>query len=739
MNKKILLGGVIILFFTQILFSQNQGDTISIFDISLEQLMQLKVDIASNVIKDKQKQPASITTISNEQLELSGGRTLLEAISYYVPGMFIVEDQDDVIVGSRGLAPDNNSKMMLLVNGNNLNTEFFWGPPSAVLNSTNFDYIDRIEVIRGPGSVTLGQGALLGVINIITKSDESNSGFDAKIAGGYGLNNFINPNLELTYNKRKFNAYVNFGYHKYDGQKLQEKGWAKDRNNDGYLGGKIIDIGTRLKKSLNNDVFAEFSYGNFNLDVMFFDQKKDLYNFYRDRNVFRQTLGATALSYNKKITPKIGINAKVDFAYDDFGLYSVDGYTMGGTMEKRVGGKFILNFNQLIEKNYLAVGSEYKYFNMGNKNYEGNNFINNLVSSQVMNNYNEYIASANREKVFGYHSTLPVYSFFIEDFQDIGYHLSVFGALRYDNHPSWGDHFSPRLGVITTINDDLIFKLVYQEGFRGAVGLNYSGGFRHDGFLSAENFDKIEAANVQHYDTNGNLEGTYPNVDVTQPEQMKSLEFTVDYNLGQYINVDAVGFYDVIKNVIDVGVIWEDSKYYTVPPIGTDVPGDWNGYWYFKNTEGAISQAGVELTTTFKNKFLYANVSHSLVKLLKVDDQQLGSMYVTANKKHKAYPENVTRFNLMSVINKSFRTGFTGMYYYNWFSPTDQKVGSNILLNLSAIYEYKRTLKAQFTVANILNQKVLYPMNSNVGDASLSDGSPAIETITFWTKFSFFF
>ena len=59
--------------------------------------------------------------------------------------------------------------MLLLVNGVNMNTEFFWGPPGAILNSTNYDYIDRIEVIRGPGSVTLGQGALLGVINIITK------------------------------------------------------------------------------------------------------------------------------------------------------------------------------------------------------------------------------------------------------------------------------------------------------------------------------------------------------------------------------------------------------------------------------------------------------------------------------------------------------------------------------------------------------------------------------------------
>ena len=61
-----------------------------------------------------------------------------------------------MIAGFRGLTPDNNLKMMLLINGQYLNNEWFWGPPDAILNSINFEWIDHIEVIRGPGSVTLG-------------------------------------------------------------------------------------------------------------------------------------------------------------------------------------------------------------------------------------------------------------------------------------------------------------------------------------------------------------------------------------------------------------------------------------------------------------------------------------------------------------------------------------------------------------------------------------------------------
>ncbi len=104
-----------------------QSDAVNLFEMSLEELMTLKISAGSNVMTEYKDQPISISSISKEQLELSGTRTLIEAIMVYVTGFFVVEDQDDVIAGTRGLAPDNNSKVMLLVDGQNLNTEFFLG------------------------------------------------------------------------------------------------------------------------------------------------------------------------------------------------------------------------------------------------------------------------------------------------------------------------------------------------------------------------------------------------------------------------------------------------------------------------------------------------------------------------------------------------------------------------------------------------------------------------------------
>lgn len=141
------------------------------------------------------KQPAAVTIITREKLQLSSARTLAEALTLFVPVFFLVEDQDDMIMGFRGLAPDNNSKVMLLINGHNVNTEFFLSPADAILNNTNYNYIERVEVIRGAGSVMLWQGALLGVINIVTKEGEfgKNEGFaKANMTAGVGLDGALN-------------------------------------------------------------------------------------------------------------------------------------------------------------------------------------------------------------------------------------------------------------------------------------------------------------------------------------------------------------------------------------------------------------------------------------------------------------------------------------------------------------------------------------------------------------------
>jgi len=335
-------------------------------------------------------------------------------------------------------------------------------------------------------------------------------------------------------------------------------------------------------------------------------------------------------------------------------------------------------------------------------------------------------------KVWGYNSSINVFSLFAEDFYAVTDFLDFFTGIRFDMHPYWGSNFTPRIGAMVYPSEILRFRLSYQTGFRGAVGLHYGGGYRQDGLLSETNFLQVSASSIPIFNENGEVAGYENNLPETKPESMQGFEVAADWDINSKLNFYTVGFYNVISNVIDVGVIWRNPDVYQMTNIGSDIPGDWNGYWFFKNTLGQIVQGGFESVLNFKTSRISGNLSHSYVKVISSSEQQRGSMYLTSEGNFKAYPENVSRVNVIGKVTPDFSLGLNYAYYYFWYSPNDQKVGANHLLNVSASYVFFKKLNLTASCTNLLNQTQLYPMNSNVGDVELSDGTPSVENTSLW-------
>ncbi|MDD2464601.1 MAG: TonB-dependent receptor [Desulfobulbus sp.] len=59
---------------------------------------------------------------------------------------------------------------------------------TADLGQISLNAIERVEVVKGPGSLLYGSGAMGGTVNIITKSPKRDR-FDAKLTAGYGSEN----------------------------------------------------------------------------------------------------------------------------------------------------------------------------------------------------------------------------------------------------------------------------------------------------------------------------------------------------------------------------------------------------------------------------------------------------------------------------------------------------------------------------------------------------------------------
>lgn len=721
------------LLFSTFANAQSDSDT-SFYQLGLEDLT--SITVASNVATEKDKQPVSITTISAEQLRMSGARILSEAIMMYVPGFFLVEDQDDLIAGFRGMAADNNSKVLLLMNGQSLNTEFFWGPADAILNSTNFEYIERVEVIRGPGSVTLGQGALLGVINVITKNGKAKKGSKSNmftdITASIGKDGYAHGSVGSGFSSKKTSGYFYLSSNKYNGQTLRNEGWAAVQGNQGYnsaIDTVVALMGHKLRKTNNITMTGNVQHKNFELGVLYANQTRDLYNFYRDREISQQILAGINGSYNLKITPNLRLRTSVNYSQDHFVLSSNTKTTMGGTREDRYGAKSILNIDNLIPNNKLAVGVEWRNFSMGKRNFQNNNFIANVV-----NGFDP--AQANQELSMGFEKDISVWSVFLENFYSPSKRLDFFFAIRNDYHPFWGNSFTPRLGAIFSIHKDLRVRATYQTGFRGAVGLHYTGGYRNDGFLRADNYGEVANANIPDE----------ANIPETAPEKMQNIELALNYKASSKLNFEVVTYYSSIQNVIDVGVIYQDPGTFPMVPVGSDIPGDWNGYWYFKNTPGNFSQFGAEISGEYKSEKLSINMSHALVKVATATQEQKtiaedgGSMYLAkdgANLHFKAFPENVTRLSMIAKPIKPLSLGLTSMLYSKWYSPIGTTADGGFVANLSVAYQFSKSISLTLTAKNILNEQALYPMNSNAGGPDVSPGSPAWETQTLWATLRF--
>jgi iron complex outermembrane receptor protein len=136
-------------------------------ELDLEELL----DVVVTAAKHKQsiaESPSAVTVITREEIENSGARSLPEILRM-VPNMDIgVLNPLWYEVGVRGNSSINSDSMLLLVDNRDATVEFM-GFPAWTLQSFNMEEVERIEVIRGPGSALYGANAYAGVVHVITR------------------------------------------------------------------------------------------------------------------------------------------------------------------------------------------------------------------------------------------------------------------------------------------------------------------------------------------------------------------------------------------------------------------------------------------------------------------------------------------------------------------------------------------------------------------------------------------
>lgn len=170
----------------------------------------------------KDQLPYSVSVVGEERLQSTGQTQVLSAISGIVPSLFVsersilgfgVSNGGSGHIKLRGTGGDRASAVLMMVDGQ---PQFAGIYSHHIADFYDKEYVERVEVLRGPGSVLYGSNAMAGAINVITKSPR-HDGIHTTVSTQYGsYNTWLTSATNSTHFVR-FSSLASASYNRTDG------------------------------------------------------------------------------------------------------------------------------------------------------------------------------------------------------------------------------------------------------------------------------------------------------------------------------------------------------------------------------------------------------------------------------------------------------------------------------------------------------------------------------------------
>ncbi len=432
--------------------ADNITDTSDLSNLSIEELSKMKsryaatdmektinlaIEAASRKPLTMRKSPSIITVITEEEIERSGARDLMQVLSL-IPGMEFNVDVEGVIgLSFRGLWA-NEGKISLQINGMEVNEIAY----ASLQFGSHYQVsqIKKIEIIRGPGSAIYGGCAEYAVINIITQKGEDMRGVAVNASLGNAGATYSRQDIGLSAGN-KINE-LSYSFSGMLARAQRSNGTYTDVYNNSYQMPGNADLKANyFNVALNyKELSVQFIYDNYQTST-----RDNILGIMSKPYPLDFLSCMTQIKYNKQLNKKLQLLLKLDHKYSE-------PWAFAGQAEH-------------IDSDYLAYG-------MKANTYKANVAI--LWDPLYWMNINCGIDAYNdrghrtMDEVFRTDSTNTVsymnYAPFTQVLMKTPYANITVGA-RYDISTAFGSAFNPRLGV-TKKAGIFNFKLLYASSFR---------------------------------------------------------------------------------------------------------------------------------------------------------------------------------------------------------------------------------------------------------------------------------
>jgi len=465
--------------------------------LSLEDLSNVKVFAASKVEQKVSEAPSPVTIITSEEIKKFGYRTLADILET-APGFNISYDRNYAFVGVSGVSlGDFNSRILLLVNGHRVNEDLSDGAYVDTSFILDVDLIDRVEIIRGPGSALYGDNAFFAVINVITRAAAQVNGFEG--SAEYGT--FDSYKVRATYGKAYTNGVnVLFSGTYYDSAG-QPQIFFKEFNTPQQNNGIAQDMDADRYRSL----FGSVNFKDFTLEAA-----------YNNREKINPTGQFSLTTFNDPRLRTIDERSYVDLKYahsfaevDVTGRVYVDSYShnISYPQSLMVGGKTVysaltseqdvgewwgaeLQLNKTIfDRHVLTLGAEYCDDFLQEASISGQPTVARTRQSYGLYGQGDFALLSNL-------------------------HLDIGG--RIDKYGDFAPSYDPRLALIYEPVKGSTFKAIYGTAFR------------------APNFSELIDPRFQDI----------------HPEEISSYNFVYEQQYGPHIKSSISAYYNQMDHLI---------------------------------------------------------------------------------------------------------------------------------------------------------------------------------------------
>jgi iron complex outermembrane receptor protein len=405
-------------------------------DPSLKDTIPLKEAVIVSTAKtevNRNQIPYTVSVVDRESLEASTETGVLSILSEQVPGLFVTQK------GVTGFGISSGSAGTVNIHGvgsGNKVLMLFDGQPAwaAIFGHHIADaYVasdaERVEVIRGPGSLLYGSNALGGVINVITrKADEDGIHGRGRIMyGSYNTQKYL---ANGGFKKDKLNAFLSINHDRTDGQR---------ENSDFYITNAYAKLGYTFSNNWNvsaDAIIADFKTINPGTvqQPMFDNWAKALRTTYSFalNNRYDNINGSIQTFYNNG-KHKINDGYNKDTQARTY-LFRSDDYNAGIALFESF---------RLVEGNLLTAGMDIKQWG----GHAWNDSINGQTGEIIDQSVNEIAA-------------------YVVDQQTLFDKFTLNAGIRLENNEAYGNEWVPQGGVAYNPTAQSTLKLSASKGFR---------------------------------------------------------------------------------------------------------------------------------------------------------------------------------------------------------------------------------------------------------------------------------